>query len=257
MNLNNGVVDGIRRIGGRFRDITVDGGLPGAPMGLRLRGATASGPPTTGTWRPGDTIQDRNGAWWICTAAGTPGTWVSAAQYAPEWAPVDSSYVAATCSPDVTNGTSGFQGASGDLYLVKLPIRYPCTITYLDTAEASSGGSITYLNLGLVNPVTGNVVTTGTATTSGSAFPATFTMGQATSWTPALQPYVAILCVATTVPRIAGTVGALAGALNANLSAASYRFAINGTGLSTLPSSVTFSSNTGPGNINLPMILAR
>ena len=75
MNLNNGVLDGIRRIGGRFRDVTVDGGLPGAPLGLRIRGATASGAPATGTWKARDVIEDGTGTLWLCTAGGSPGTW--------------------------------------------------------------------------------------------------------------------------------------------------------------------------------------
>ena len=73
--LNNGVLDGARRIAGKFRDLDLGGGLPGAPLGLRLRGATASGPPSSGTWKAGDTVTDRNGAVWTCTSGGTPGRW--------------------------------------------------------------------------------------------------------------------------------------------------------------------------------------
>lgn len=75
-NINNGILDGVRRIGGRFRDLVVNGGLPGAPLGYRLRGATPSGPPATGTWKAGDEVPDRTGIDWLCTAGGTPGTWV-------------------------------------------------------------------------------------------------------------------------------------------------------------------------------------
>ena len=73
--INNGLLDGARRIAGKFRDLDIGGGLPGAPLGLRLRGATKSGPPASGTWRVGDTVTDRAGALWTCTAGGTPGTW--------------------------------------------------------------------------------------------------------------------------------------------------------------------------------------
>lgn len=76
--INNGLLDGVRKIAGRFRDLVIEGGLPGVPLGFRLRGATASGAPTKGTWRTGDMVPDRTGAWWTCTAAGTPGTWVTA-----------------------------------------------------------------------------------------------------------------------------------------------------------------------------------
>lgn len=77
MNLNDGVLNGVRRIGGRFRDLVVDGGLPGAPRGFRLRGATLAGAPTSGTWKVGDIVPDRRGFIWTCIIAGTPGSWVS------------------------------------------------------------------------------------------------------------------------------------------------------------------------------------
>jgi hypothetical protein len=35
------------------------------------------GPPTLGTWQIGDAVIDSNDLPWECTAAGTPGTWVS------------------------------------------------------------------------------------------------------------------------------------------------------------------------------------
>jgi hypothetical protein len=68
---NNGLLDGVRRIGGKFRDLTIDGGLPGAPLGFRIRGATKSGPPVTGTWKAGDQVPDRSGTVWTCVTGGT------------------------------------------------------------------------------------------------------------------------------------------------------------------------------------------
>jgi hypothetical protein len=75
-NINNGLLDGVRRIGAAVRDLAISGGLPGAPLGYRLRGATTSGPPATGTWKAGDQVPDRSGVIWICTAGGSPGAWV-------------------------------------------------------------------------------------------------------------------------------------------------------------------------------------
>ena len=50
-------------------------GLPGATAASRYAGATASGAPTTGTFAVGDFIVDQSGAMYVCTVAGTPGTW--------------------------------------------------------------------------------------------------------------------------------------------------------------------------------------
>lgn len=84
-NINNGVLDGVRRIGAKVRDLTVDGGLPGAPMGFRLRGATKAGPPTIGTWKAGDEVRDRTGAIWIATTNGTglAANWLNPLRAAP------------------------------------------------------------------------------------------------------------------------------------------------------------------------------
>lgn len=40
-----------------------------------LVGSTASGAPSTGTWTQGAFVIDYTGAIWVCTSAGTPGTW--------------------------------------------------------------------------------------------------------------------------------------------------------------------------------------
>lgn len=53
-------------------------GISGANQASRHAGATASGAPTSGTFLAGDFIIDRTGKIWICTVAGSPGTWVSA-----------------------------------------------------------------------------------------------------------------------------------------------------------------------------------
>lgn len=39
---------------------------------------TSTGAPSSGTWSQFDMVVDSAGVWWLCTIAGTPGTWVSA-----------------------------------------------------------------------------------------------------------------------------------------------------------------------------------
>ena len=51
-------------------------GLTGATAATRFVGATAGDAPTTGTFAIGDFSIDRTGKIYICTVAGTPGTWV-------------------------------------------------------------------------------------------------------------------------------------------------------------------------------------
>lgn len=47
----------------------------GAGAATRYAGATTSGSPTSGTFAVGDFIIDQTGNIWICTVAGSPGTW--------------------------------------------------------------------------------------------------------------------------------------------------------------------------------------
>lgn len=61
----------------------VPSGLTGAVGATRYVGGTTTLAPTTGTFVVGDWIIARDGRHWICTVAGTPGTWVDVAATAP------------------------------------------------------------------------------------------------------------------------------------------------------------------------------
>ena len=50
-------------------------GLVGAALASRYVGATASGPPTSGTFAARDFVIDGSGSVHVCTTAGSPGTW--------------------------------------------------------------------------------------------------------------------------------------------------------------------------------------
>ena len=54
------------------------GGLTGATVATRYVGGTANGAPTAGTFAVGDFVVDATASIWICTTAGTPGTWCTA-----------------------------------------------------------------------------------------------------------------------------------------------------------------------------------
>lgn len=51
--------------------------LTGATTATRYVGGTVSGAPVSGTFDAGDFVIDRSGTIWICTNAGTPGTWTT------------------------------------------------------------------------------------------------------------------------------------------------------------------------------------
>ena len=52
-------------------------GLTGATAASRYVGGTTNGAPTSGTFAVGDFIVDQTATIWVCTTAGTPGTWWS------------------------------------------------------------------------------------------------------------------------------------------------------------------------------------
>ena len=53
------------------------GGLTGATNATRYVGGTTNGSPASGTFAVGDFIVDATASIWVCTTAGTPGTWSS------------------------------------------------------------------------------------------------------------------------------------------------------------------------------------
>ena len=52
-------------------------GVGNATSATRYVGGTANGAPTSGTFAVGDFIIDQTGTIWVCTTAGTPGTWTT------------------------------------------------------------------------------------------------------------------------------------------------------------------------------------
>ena len=80
-------------------------GLPGATAASRYAGATASGAPTTGTFAVGDYVVDQTGKVYVCTVAGTPGTWVTGA----------SSFSAGTTGLTPSSATTGAITLAGTL----------------------------------------------------------------------------------------------------------------------------------------------
>jgi hypothetical protein len=103
--------------------------LAGAAAATRFVGGTTSGAPTTGTFAKGDLVIDQVGRVWICTVAGSPGTWVADYQNAlgqsltHTGALSGTQYAGGTVSGPPTSGTF----AKGDFIIAQDGVPWICT----------------------------------------------------------------------------------------------------------------------------------
>jgi hypothetical protein len=134
---------------------------------------------------------------------------------------------------------------AGKLYLIKVPIRTNVTVSTIWWTVATAGsGASTGSFVGLYSS-SGTLLATSTdvaanLTTTGAHFWGVSSQ----SLTAGTFVWVAILSnLATTQPALRACSGSDASIANINLSATTYQAAANGTGLSSLPASITPSSN--------------
>lgn len=82
-------------------------GLTGAVSVTRYVGGTATVAPTTGTFAVGDYVISLNGSAWVCTVAGSPGTWVELGSVllAPLASPTFTGTVTVPAAAAVTSAT--------------------------------------------------------------------------------------------------------------------------------------------------------
>ena len=86
-------------------------GLTGATAVSRYVGATASGAPTSGNFGVGDFVIDQTGAVWVCTAAGSPGTWRPPPGYEIDYAQITSNAsLTTTLSTVITGAAKTYDG---------------------------------------------------------------------------------------------------------------------------------------------------
>ena len=165
-------------------------GLTGVTAASRYVGATASGAPATGTFAIGDYSIDQTGNVWICTAAGTPGTWAGVSTGAINFAAITTNRAARVESGAyVVSGGSNSTGTStgpwalGLVYFAPFDIPVTQTFTGLATSISSqaTGGTSPLIHIGLYaddgtgarptgSPLTSTEVTLDPTTTSGDRY---------------------------------------------------------------------------------------
>lgn len=151
---------------------------------------------------------------------------------------------------DPAFSSTGQLTVNGTLYLIKVAIRSLAPINNIwwnastagVTATAGQNWAGLYSSAGTLLTSVGVDAKVTSASVAVSA-----TLGSAYTPTATGWGWVGLLFNATTPPTVLRTNGSTTGTNNAGCAAATYRFATNGTGQTTLPSSITTSSNVaGP-----------
>lgn len=228
-------------------------GLTGATSASRYVGATTGGAPASGTFVAGDFCVDQTGDIWVCTLAGTPGTWVPLGPVPNLRLPADIGLIAWSYDPVACSNSSA--SINGSLYLARLPLRSAKTITnlavFLSAGATTATASENFLAL---------IDSTGTIRGS-TAAGAIDTQTQSSGWlshamsstyaAPAGQYWVAVLLNAATPATFARGTGSSLTGPNGGLAGSNTSFCTNGTLLSALPGSIATASNTLTGAISI------
>ncbi len=135
--------------------------VAGAAAATRYVGGTASGAPASGAFLLGDFVVDQTGAIWICTVAGSPGTWVkvgSGGGFAnPMTAPADLITGGTAGAPerlaaasfgdylgvaaDNPQGAVELDGVSGNVQLYALPAGHPTSVSFAIWLRPTGAGT--------------------------------------------------------------------------------------------------------------------
>ena len=231
------------------------GGITGANAGFRIVGATASGAPVSGTFSVGDLITSQDGTLWVCTTAGTPGTWMPLSAVSEAYQQYG--YLGWTYDPAMGSGGALLPTAGG-VTLCKIPWPLTQSVTNIVAVVVAGGSSLTagqcfaglYSSSGTRLGVTADQASAwgaaGTVpkTMAISGGPITVAGGG-----PAGFIYAGFMWNGTTAPQFLKASNNTAQSINGALAAASLRTAVNGSGNTSLPSSLTLSSSTAAGNL--------
>lgn len=109
-------------------------GLTGATQATRYVGATTSGAPVSGTFAVGDFIIDRTGKVYVCTTAGSPGSWTLASGTSD-----------AVTAHGATGSTETFDVNAAPVHTATLDAN--CTATFTAPADATRAYTLTLVLL--------------------------------------------------------------------------------------------------------------
>lgn len=215
----------------------------GAAVGTRLVGGNASGAPVSGTFLLGDFVVNSDGSMFVCTSAGTPGTW-SAVGAGPPVADATLNGLLAWTFDDVCCDVSGGTGVtigSGTLYLEKVEVPVARSVTSIVARIVTAGSGLTGGEnfAGIYNLAGTRLGTTADQTTPwASAGSITMAISGGPILLPAATYYIAILVNGTTPPVWMGKGASGNDRFNNPPSVSQKRFSQGPASQITLPSTI-------------------
>jgi hypothetical protein len=228
-------------------EITSSGMAAARILGRR----TSPGPPTSGDFTANDAVLDSTGAWWLCTASGSPGTWVTPPTPGNSWLPTDQGLTAWTFDP-ASCGASGTTLSAGFIYLGELILRQAATINRVHAVLGSAGSGLSagQCLAGLYDSSGTRVGITADQSTAWASA-GNKAMSLTTPYAAAAgRYYMAMLFNGSSSPSFAcgSTHGATFTPGNANLAVGAYRFCRSASGQTALPASIALSGYTPDAN---------
>lgn len=127
-------------------------GLTGATAATRYVGGTTSGAPASGTFALGDFVIDQTGLVWVCTTAGSPGTWANASRntelaYAENRSGTNITTTAQATATDITSCSITVPASTFPVYLA-------CSMLVSVNAVTNVSSFITEVSNGVDTPIT-------------------------------------------------------------------------------------------------------
>lgn len=163
------------------------------------------------------------------------------------WNPADHGLVAWSSDPSVNTGNA--QTVNGSVYLTRLNIRTPVTISTVWWTQTTGATTPTTGEnfVGVYNSAGTLLSSVNVDAKSANNAMQSAALGAAQSLAGGSFIWVACLFNAATPPILMRGGGLTVSANMANLSTANSRFAVNGTGQTSLPSTITPGSNSQTG----------
>lgn len=223
-------------------------GTTGAPNQGRFVGVTTSGAPTSGTYAVGDYVVSQNGQMFVCTVAGTPGTWVTPCDTRNLLTTGEETFARDDCTSSNSIGTSSLRLS----YFTARKSETTTQIRTLVAGTAASGATLCRLGLYLIDESTGDgtlVASTANDTALWNGTNAAFTKSWSSSYAKVAGKRYAVgfLMVGTTAPILFGT--SIFGGISTNSESSSASPRLNGliASQSDLPGSFTNAQITATG----------